>query len=112
MTPARVKSKNSYDVIVIGAGHNGLVAANYIADAEKRVLVIERRGIPGGACSNGPVFPGFRNSIAASWFGMMNTTIIDALGLEHYGVIGTAAEPQILSLSPEGNHFILWSDRS
>ena len=54
-----------YDAIIIGAGHNGLVTACYLARAGKKVLVLERRHLVGGACVTEEVFPGFKVSTAA-----------------------------------------------
>ena len=52
----------AYDVIIVGGGHNGLVAANYLGRAGKSVLVVERRDILGGACVTEEFFPGARFS--------------------------------------------------
>ena len=51
---------NQYDAIVIGAGHNGLVAASYLARAGKKVVILERREIVGGAAMTEEIFPGYR----------------------------------------------------
>ena len=56
---------SSYDAIVIGAGHNGLVTAGYLARAGWKVLVLERRPVVGGACVTEAVFPGYRVSTAS-----------------------------------------------
>ena len=55
----------NYDVIIIGAGHNGLVAASYLAKAGRRVLVLERRGSVGGIAVTEEIFPGFHASPCA-----------------------------------------------
>ena len=52
----------NYDVIIIGAGHNGLVAAGYLAKAGRRVLVLEKRDAVGGAAVTEEIFPGFKVS--------------------------------------------------
>src|SRR5260370_21637353 len=54
-----------YDAIIIGAGHNGLVTACYLARAGKKVLVLERRHLVGGACVTEETFPGYQVSTAA-----------------------------------------------
>jgi phytoene dehydrogenase-like protein len=57
--------RSFYDVIVIGAGHNGLVCAAYLARAGKSVLVLERRHVVGGACVTEELWPGFQVSVCA-----------------------------------------------
>ena len=56
---------NSWDAVIIGGGHNGLVCACYLAAVGLKVRVLERRGIVGGAAVTEEFFPGFRNSTAA-----------------------------------------------
>ena len=57
-----VTSMSKYDSIIIGSGHNGLIAANYLADAGKKVLVLERRSVVGGATVTEEFAPGFHAS--------------------------------------------------
>ena len=58
-------SKTKYDVIVIGGGHNGLTNAAYLARAGKKVLVLERRHVLGGAAVTEEIFPGFKFSVCS-----------------------------------------------
>ena len=75
-----------YDAILIGAGHNGLVCACYLAAAGQRVLVLERRGIVGGAAVTEEFHPGFRNSTASYTVGLLDPTIIEDLQLHEHGL--------------------------
>ena len=87
----------SLDVAVIGAGHNGLVAAAYLARAGLSVEVFERRDIVGGACVTEELWPGVRASPAAYSLALLRRRIIDELDLP-----GTAftSRPTIPSRSP------------
>jgi phytoene dehydrogenase-like protein len=76
----------SYDVIVIGAGHNGLTCAAYLGMAGLRVKVFERRPIVGGAAVTEEFFPGFRNSIAAYTVSLLHPRIIADLDLFTHGL--------------------------
>jgi phytoene dehydrogenase-like protein len=74
------------DVIVIGAGHNGLTCAAYLARAGLKVRVVERRAVVGGAAVTEEFAPGFRNSTAAYTVGLLNPTIIRDLDLNAHGL--------------------------
>ena len=75
-----------HDVIVIGGGHNGLVCAAYLARAGLDVLVLERRGILGGAAVTEEFHPGFRNSTASYTVSLLNPKIIRDLDLARHGL--------------------------
>jgi phytoene dehydrogenase-like protein len=74
------------DVIVIGAGHNGLVCACYLAGAGLKVTVLERRNVVGGAAVTEEFHPGFRNSVASYTVSLLNPKIIRDLNLEKHGL--------------------------
>jgi len=76
---------NPFDAIIIGAGHNGLIAAAYLARAKKRVLVLERRPIVGGACVTEEVWPGYRVSTAAYLCSLLRPEIVADLELARHG---------------------------
>src|SRR5215204_5351440 len=78
--------QNKYDVIIIGGGHNGLVNAAYLARAGKKVLVLERRHLVGGAAVTEEVFPGFRFSVASYVVSLLRPEIIRELDLPRHGL--------------------------
>src|SRR5258708_14624426 len=75
-----------YDAIVIGGGHNGLTNAAYLAKAGKKVLVLERRHILGGAACTEEVFPGFKFSVCSYVVSLLRPEIIRDLDLPRHGL--------------------------
>lgn len=75
-----------YDVAIIGAGHNGLVCAAYLAKAGLKPVVLERRGIVGGAAVTEEFVPGFRNSTLSYTVSLLNPKVIRDLELESHGL--------------------------
>ncbi|HEX9297269.1 MAG TPA: NAD(P)/FAD-dependent oxidoreductase [Polyangiaceae bacterium] len=75
-----------YDVVIVGAGHNGLVAAAYLARAGRRVLVVERRHLIGGASTTEEVYPGFRFSVFSYVVSLLRPEIIRELDLPRHGL--------------------------
>src|SRR5579864_322792 len=98
-------AKPKYDVIVIGGGHNGLTNAAYLARAGKKVLVLERRHVLGGAAVTEEVFPGFKFSVCSYVVSLLRPEIIRDLDLPRHGL-------EILPLdgtfSPMFNGDYLW----
>ena len=74
----------NYDAIVIGAGHNGLTAAAYLAKAGKKVLVLERRHVLGGAAVTEEIYPGFRYSVCSYVVSLLRPEVIRELSLPNY----------------------------
>jgi phytoene dehydrogenase-like protein len=86
--PARADGTgvNTFDVIVIGAGHNGLVNAAYLARAGRKVLVLERRHLVGGAAVTEEIFPGFKFSVCSYVVSLLRPEIIRELDLPRHGL--------------------------
>ena len=76
---------DGYDAVIVGAGHNGLVAAGYLAKAGVRTLVLERLDHVGGACVTEEPWPGFRINTYSYVAGMLRPQIIDDLELRRFG---------------------------
>jgi len=77
---------NKYDAIVIGGGHNGLTAAAYLARAGKKVLVLERRHVLGGAAVTEEIFPGFKFSVCSYVVSLMKPNVMRELMLPKFGL--------------------------
>ncbi|MES1203997.1 MAG: FAD-dependent oxidoreductase, partial [Pseudomonadota bacterium] len=74
------------DVVIIGAGHNGLVCAAYLAAAGLKVTMLERRGVAGGAAVTEEFHPGFRNSVASYTVSLLQPKVIRDLELHRHGL--------------------------
>jgi phytoene dehydrogenase-like protein len=81
-----LEAQHISDVIIIGAGHNGLVCAAYLAAAGLKVTMLERRHVVGGAAVTEEFLPGFRNSVASYTVSLLNPKVIDDLGLRAHGL--------------------------
>ena len=98
------------DIAVIGGGHNGLVAAAYLARAGLRTLVLERRSLLGGACVTEELWPGFRVSRAAYVAGLLRPALVRELGLEARGLSLLRRDPSSFTPLPDGPGLLLGSD--
>lgn len=99
-----------YDAIVIGAGHNGLIAAAYLARSGKRVAVLERRDIIGGATVTEEHFPGYHLSTCSYVCSLLLPEVVNELNLPKHGYDVRPFDPQIFAPQPDGNYFMSFLD--
>jgi phytoene dehydrogenase-like protein len=96
----------NHDVIVIGAGHNGLTCACYLGRAGLRVRVVERRPVPGGTTVTEEFHPGFRNSVAAYSVSLLNPKVIADLALHQHGLRIVERRAQNFLPAPDGRYLL------
>jgi len=96
----------SHDVIIIGAGHNGLVCAAYLAQAGLKMLVLERRDVVGGAAVTEEFQPGFRNSVASYTVSLLNPKVIADLDLARHGLRIVERKVSNFLPLPDGQYFM------
>ncbi len=107
---SRVKGAD-YDVIVAGAGHNGLITAAYLAQAGYRVGVFERRGNVGGAVATQEIVPGYRFDLGGSAHILIRLTpIVAELGLERFGLEYLEVDPLFFAPFPDGDSLFIHRD--
>lgn len=99
----------TYDAIIVGGGHNGLVCAAYLARAGRRVLVLERRELVGGAAVSEEIFPGFRFSEFSYVVSLLRPEIIRDLELPRHGLHILPLESTVTPL-PNGDYLGQWGD--
>lgn len=100
----------AHDIIIIGAGHNGLVTAYYLAKAGLKPIVLERREIVGGACVTEEIHPGFRCSTLANSTGPLSSQIVKDLELERHGVEFINPAVRVMALSSSGHSLSIYED--
>ena len=98
-----------YDAIVVGGGHNGLVASYYLSAAGLRTLVLERRGTAGGMCSLIEFMPGYRGAITNSP-GSLEPKIVAEMRLEEFGLTFCKPDPTVIIPLEGGPTFVGWRD--
>jgi phytoene dehydrogenase-like protein len=101
-----------YDAIVVGAGHNGLTTAGYLARAGMRVCVLERRHIVGGACVTEEVWPGHRVSRASYVVSMLQPKVVRDLRLHDFGYEAIPLDPAFATMAPDGRPILFFNDSS
>ena len=99
-----------WDVVVIGAGHNALVTAAYLAKGGLRTLVLERRDRLGGAVDTTQLAKGIRVPTLAHTVGRLRPSVQKDLGLSRHGLSLVAPEVRVFAPSPEGSAITLWGD--
>ena len=97
-------------IVIVGAGHNGLVAAGYLAGAGLEVQVLERRDVVGGAAVTEEWFPGYRISTCSYICHVLQKKVIDDLELRRYGFYVYPMDPARIYPFPNGNVIRLWHD--
>jgi phytoene dehydrogenase-like protein len=108
----RSHARTSYDAVVVGAGHNGLTAAAYLARAGLSTVVLERRGVVGGACVTEEIAPGCRASTTSYVASMLRPEVIRDLDLAAHGLRMVPCDPALLVPFPDGTVVPWWSDRA
>lgn len=105
-------TNNHYDTIIIGGGHNGLVAAATLASAGKRVLVLEKRDVLGGAAATEEIFPGYRVDTGATDAVLFQDEIIRKLNLAGHGLKFVENPALLFAPQPDGRALTLWRDEA
>lgn len=100
----------TYDAVVVGAGHNGLIAAAYLAKGGKRVAVLERRSIIGGATVTEEHFPGYHLSTCSYVCSLLLPEVVNELELPKHGYDVRPFDPQIFAPQPDGRYFMSFLD--
>jgi len=98
-----------YDAIVIGGGHNGLVAAAYLARAGRRTLLLEKRPVLGGAAVTEEIFPGFKFSVFSYVVSLLRPEIVRELDLPSHGLQILPLESTVTPLE-NGDYLASWAD--
>ncbi len=99
-----------YDAIIVGCGHNGLVAAHYLAAGRLRVLALEQQDKVGGLCITDELFPGYQVSTYPHNFGLFHPQILADMRLVEHGVETFRGDPSSFHPFLSGSHLLFWRD--
>lgn len=102
--------QKTYDAVIIGAGHNGLTCAAYLAKAGLAVCLVERQPFVGGAAISREVFPGYKISVASYWMSLLQPKIMRDLALLDHGVEVIATPPTFQPFE-DGRSVVFWPDQ-
>lgn len=102
----------TFDAIIVGGGHNGLVTAAYLARAGRKALVLESRELVGGCAVTEEIWPGYRVSTASYLSSLMQEKVVRDLELARFGYRVDAKDPAFFSPFPDGSYFFMWQDRA
>jgi phytoene dehydrogenase-like protein len=102
---------SKYDAIIIGAGHNGLVTAAYLARAGRKVLVLERRELVGGCVVTEELWPGFKVSTASYVNSLFRPEIVRDLELKRHGFAMLPRSPSSFTPLPDGRYLLMGPDK-
>lgn len=108
---AATSPRSSYDAIVIGGGHNGLITAAYLARAGKKVLLLERRPILGGCSVSEPIWPGYKVSTASYVVSLLLPEVIKELKLKENGLEILRRDPSSFTPTSDGRYLLLGPDQ-
>jgi phytoene dehydrogenase-like protein len=108
--PVRELAAQRWDVIIVGAGHNGLTCAAYLAREGKRVLVLEARERVGGACTLESLWDGVKMSPCAYLVGLLHPLVVDELRMRAHGFAWTPATNGLFVPFDDGSSVQLWED--
>src|SRR5438093_11493039 len=99
-----------FDAVIIGGGHNGLVASAYLAARGLKILVLERRPYVGGASVTEEPWPGYKVSTAAYVISLLRPEVERELDLKRHGLVVYPQDPPYFQPYPDGRHLMLWND--
>ena len=98
------------DTVIIGAGHNALVTAFYLAKAGRKPIVLERRHVVGGAATSEEFAPGYRSATLAHTLGPLRPSIVRDMQLERRGVTFVHPDPRLVAMAPDGRALVFSTD--
>jgi len=100
----------TWDAVIVGGGHNGLVTAAYLAAGGMTTLVLERRPYVGGASVTEEPWPGYKVSTAAYVISLLRREVVRDLDLKRHGLVVYPQDPPYFQPYPDGRHLMIWND--